>query len=113
MLFSPLPSAIIVLTLLAASSIASRPARPAYQHKKASLPRDAYQGGWPLALTGSNSPSCPSDVSAACNSTFLTPACCPIGQTCVVSEGIGAQYCCPTGNPALVLLGYEYMITSP
>jgi len=91
------PLYIIALTLLATSSTASSLARPALQQKRNFQPRDAYQGGWPLALTGSNSPSCPSAVSAACNSTSLTPACCPTGQTCVVNDDIGAQYCCPTG----------------
>ena len=68
-------------------------AQPAVQHLS---PRAEYQGGWPLALIGTASSSCPASASESCSSTVQNPACCPSGQTCIFSPSIYASYCCPT-----------------
>lgn len=72
----------------------STPAIPAIQHLS---PRAIYQGGWPLALAGSASTTCPSDTPVLCDSKLVNPACCPAGQTCIFGGGQDANYCCPTG----------------
>jgi len=58
--------------------------------------RSVYQGGWPLALVGSGSPSCPAEASVSCSSTDVNPSCCPSGQTCIWGPSEFANYCCPT-----------------
>ncbi|KAK0105396.1 hypothetical protein ONS96_004787 [Cadophora gregata f. sp. sojae] len=68
-------------------------AQPAIQHLSS---RSEYQGGWPLALLGTASPSCPASASESCSSTAQNPACCPSGQTCTWSGSVYASYCCPT-----------------
>ncbi|KAK0105705.1 hypothetical protein ONS95_004230 [Cadophora gregata] len=68
-------------------------AQPAVQHLSS---RAEYQGGWPLALIGTASPSCPASASESCSSTAQNPACCPSGQTCTWSGSVYASYCCPT-----------------
>ncbi|KAH7311964.1 hypothetical protein BKA65DRAFT_517890 [Rhexocercosporidium sp. MPI-PUGE-AT-0058] len=72
---------------------ASSRAEPAIQHLSG---RAEYQGGWPLALIGTASPSCPASASESCSSEVQNPACCPSGQTCIFSSSTYASYCCPT-----------------
>ena len=77
------------------------PALPATQHLNL---RDQYLGGWPLALTGSNSESCPQGASVQCTSSNSNPECCPSGQTCFSGATQVTNYCCPTSsslNPSL------------
>ncbi|KAG4415074.1 hypothetical protein IFR04_011799 [Cadophora malorum] len=79
--------------LLCLNADARSLAQPAVQHLS---PRAEYQGGWPLALIGTASSSCPASASESCSSTVQNPACCPSGQTCIFSPSIYASYCCPT-----------------
>ncbi|PVH86171.1 hypothetical protein DL98DRAFT_567628 [Cadophora sp. DSE1049] len=80
--------------LLSFSNVDARSlAQPAVQHLSS---RAEYQGGWPLALIGTASPSCSAAASESCSSTVQNPACCPSGQTCIFSPSIYASYCCPT-----------------
>ncbi|TVY84017.1 hypothetical protein LSUE1_G002959, partial [Lachnellula suecica] len=68
-------------------------ATPAVQHLS---PRAEYQGGWPLALTGTASGSCPADASVSCSRNTINPSCCPSDQTCIFGYSQDANYCCPT-----------------
>jgi len=58
--------------------------------------RSTYQGGWPLALAGSASTTCPSEASTLCGTATdgVNPSCCPSGQTCTTKGW--EYYCCPT-----------------
>lgn len=73
----------------------STPAVAAIQHLS---PRAIYQGGWPLALAGSASTTCPSDTPVLCDSKSVNPSCCPSGQTCIFGSSVDANYCCPTST---------------
>jgi hypothetical protein len=73
--------------------------------------RAIYQGGWPLALLGSASTTCPDEAPVKCASKSLNPACCPGGQTCIYGSGPYANYCCPTSTSHL--LSFSRSISSP
>jgi hypothetical protein len=99
------PKLALTTTLLSLSSVAidvvyARAARslavPAIQHSNA--PRAVYQGGWPLALAGTASTTCPSEATVFCSTKQVNPACCPTGQTCVFNPSLYVNYCCPSGN---------------
>jgi hypothetical protein len=64
--------------------------------------RNVYQGGWPLALAGSASTTCPSDASTMCGTDNgeVNPSCCPSGQTCTTRGW--EYYCCPTSMSLLL-----------
>jgi hypothetical protein len=85
----------LVISLFFVETEASSRAIPAAQHI---TPRAEYQGGWPLALTGTASGSCPADATVLCSkSQLFNPSCCPTGQTFVFGSNNDA-YCCPTSN---------------
>ena len=92
---SPLKFSILLSVSSILSIATSSPALPAKQHLNA---RGQYQGGWPLALTGSNSGSCPTEASVQCASTEANPECCPSGQTCIWGGFSSMNYCCPTSK---------------
>ena len=72
--------------------------------------RSTYQGGWPLALAGSASTTCPSEAPTFCGtaSDGVNPSCCPSGQTCTTKGW--EYYCCPTGmSPFPFLLPLSFI----
>lgn len=94
-------------TLLFNFSVASPRAERAIQNVS---PRAPYLGGWPLALSGSGSDSCPSDALVACGYTQINPTCCPSGQTCIWSPSQFASYCCPTGKNTTIFSFTSYSV---
>lgn len=83
-------------------------AESAIQHLN---PRAQYQGGWPLALSASNT-SCPADASVQCNNGDVNPGCCPAGQSCVWGSSVYAFYCCPTGILHSHISQYPVLVTN-
>ncbi|KAL2062396.1 hypothetical protein VTL71DRAFT_6662 [Oculimacula yallundae] len=81
-----------ILTILPTVNASSR-AQQAVQQLSG---RAEYQGGWPLALLGTASSTCPISASESCSSKVQNPSCCPSGQTCIFSSSTYASYCCPT-----------------